>query len=104
MRIDEGFDVVKDEQGTYMRPALQDSLLEFDTGGILPRVKLVEAGQAVVEAVGKGLIDDALIAGIETGEGFERDGEHAVIVVPANALSGGARHRSLADAAKSMQA
>ena len=84
MRIDESFDVVADEQGTHMCPALQDGLLQFDGGGILRGVKFIEAGQAVVEAVDKGVIDDALVAGIQAGEGLEGDGEHAVIVMPTN--------------------
>src|SRR4051812_16952293 len=86
-----------------MRPALEDGLLQFDGGGILRGIKFIEAGQAVVEVVGKSIIDDALVVGIETGEGFEGDSEYAVIVMPADALGGSPCHGGLADAAKPMQ-
>src|SRR6266702_1767955 len=96
--IDEGFDVVEHEQRSDMASGLKDGLLKIDDGGELRRVKLVVASQAVVEALGKLLVDAALAALIQTGKGLKGKGKHAVLVGIADTFGHSVRQGSLADA------
>jgi hypothetical protein len=86
--INKRFQVVENEQGTGAGSSLQDGLLQCGSalivlvGGINP----IEAGQAVIEAVGKGLADNDALLSIDSGEGLKRVRQDAVCLVPADAL------------------
>src|SRR5947209_4688595 len=103
--MDERFQVVENDQGTGARSSLQNSLLQCGSGLILPVywINAIEAGQTVVETLGKGLAHSDAVLAIEGGEGLEGVGQHAITVVPADAIGENVGQSSLTDATKPVQ-
>src|SRR5205807_10604962 len=96
-------DIVQDEQRTQMRAPLEDSRLQVDERGVLRGIKPVETGQAVVEALRERFVDRELAGAVHAGEGFKGERQHAVLVMPADALGHSACRSCLADAPKPVQ-
>ena len=86
-----------------MRAPLEDSRLQVDERGVLRGIKPVEASQAIVEALRERFVDRELAGAVHTGEGFKRERQHAILVMPADALGHGTRRSCLADAPKPVQ-
>src|SRR5689334_6468764 len=71
--MNERFQVVENEQRTGTRSSLQNGLLQCGDALILPvgGINAIEAGQSVIETVGKGLADDDALLSIDGCEGLE---------------------------------
>src|SRR5947209_10023159 len=103
--MDERFQVVENEQRTGARSSLQNGLLQCGDALILPvgRINAIEAGQSVIETVGKGLADDDALLSIDGGEGLEGEGKNAITVMPADTVGENVGQSSLPDATKPVQ-